>query len=168
MRAPRRVANTGEQMLLAEPVSGQAERVVRTLLCRRFSANVLPNNTDILSNSGQNSAWDNELELGATRHTDKLAYAGVILMELITMGAQGCVDVFPTIDDKKKSVNETSLFINPCMNDVIGQNLSGRAWLSLPRPEDNAMGLSCLFRAIHFRRQCRSYGSRGTCGPSTL
>ena len=66
MRAPKRVASTGEQMLLAEPVSGHAEMVVLTLLCHCFSANVFPNNTVMLSSSGQNSACGVELERPGT------------------------------------------------------------------------------------------------------
>ena len=56
IRAPSRVARVGEQMLLADPVSGQAEIVVLILFFCRFSARVFPNKKVMLSSSGHNSA----------------------------------------------------------------------------------------------------------------
>ena len=87
-----------------------------------------------LSRSFGGAACGVELELGATRDTDKLAYAGMILIKLMTMGASEGEVVFPMIDDNKKSVKETSLLKNPCMIDDRGQYLSGCSWLLMPQP----------------------------------
>ena len=54
--APSFVASIGEQILLADAVSGQAEILVLTLLFFRFSARLFPSVTVMLSSSGQNSA----------------------------------------------------------------------------------------------------------------